>query len=93
MGEWDRVINWWNVMETTFVFTMGACLTLGILLNRKLIAAPNNDAVVRESPAIQTSTPLAIVLVLEGILLIVHVSMLVSSEFIPGSSVSCTAMD
>lgn len=42
-GLWlrlDPFMNWWNWMETTFGGIMGACLGLGLWLNRRLIALP-----------------------------------------------------
>lgn len=41
-GSWwtqaDPLINWWNMMETTFGLTMGAVLGLGLWLHRKRVA-------------------------------------------------------
>ena len=31
----DPLVNWWNVMETTFGEVMGATLGLGLWLNRR----------------------------------------------------------
>ena len=36
----DRVMNWWNMMETTFGALFGAVLALGLWLNRHLIKPP-----------------------------------------------------
>ena len=69
------LINWWNMMETTFGAVMGASLGLGLWLNRKRIkitAIP--DAV---------SMPLPI----EGILLIIHIGLLIAVEFMSFSIV------
>ncbi len=35
LAEADRVINWWNFMETTFGMTLGAALGLGLWLSRR----------------------------------------------------------
>jgi hypothetical protein len=45
LADADKVINWWNFMETTFGATMGATLALGLWLSRHRInagAAPND---------------------------------------------------
>ena len=88
---WDRVMNWWNVMETTFGSVMGACLVIGIILNRQLIAgysANDSGTDSTDEPAVKLgSPPLAVIVLFEGLLLALHLSLLVSSEFIVGSPV------
>ncbi|MCC6508849.1 MAG: hypothetical protein IT423_07065 [Pirellulaceae bacterium] len=105
-GSWqalDRVMNWWNVMETTYGCVMGACLLIGIALNRKLIAGYSEKDTASDSldesyssmhgtspvePTMKVSwPPLVMIVWLEGLLLALHLSLLVSSEFIAGSSV------
>ncbi len=44
----DRVINWWNMMETTFGAIFGLLLGLGLWLNRHLIKAPTPEPEVTE---------------------------------------------
>ncbi len=36
-AKWDPIINWWNLMETTFGLIMGAVIGLGVWFNRALI--------------------------------------------------------
>lgn len=82
--EWDRVINWWNVMETSFGFIMGVCLTLGIALNRNLIAGYSSTSPTLE-PAVPTSAPpFRVAAIFEGLLLAIHVGLLICSELIAG---------
>lgn len=70
-GLWvtlDPVMNWWNWMETTFGAVMGACLGLGLWLNRRHIGRMTEfDAPIKP--------------VIEWALVFVHVTMLVVSEF------------
>jgi len=71
-GIWatlDPTMNWWNWMETTFGAVMGACLGLGLWLNRRHIS-PLTESV---------ETPLKPVI--EWALVCVHVTMLILSEF------------
>lgn len=71
-GIWvtlDPAMNWWNWMETTFGAVMGACLGLGLWLNRRHIC----------SMADTTDAPLKPII--EWVLVFVHVTMLVVSEF------------
>ena len=82
---WDRVINWWNVMETTFGFIMGACLTLGIVLNRRLIAEVDDAEASTATLDQPTEPPRLLLTSLEFLLLALHVGLLVSSELIAGS--------
>ncbi len=46
--RWDPVINWWNMMETTFGLVLGAALGLGLWIHRRSIqpkeAAPDATA-------------------------------------------------
>jgi len=39
----DRVINWWNMMETSFGVIFGAVLALGLWANRHLIKTPEAE--------------------------------------------------
>lgn len=71
-GVWAQlgpVMNWWNWMETTFGAVMGACLGLGLWLNRRRIA-PLNEA---DAPSLKPA--------LEGLLLGVHLPLLLLTEF------------
>ena len=71
-GIWvtlDPSMNWWNWMETTFGTVMGACLGLGLWLNRRHIG-PMSDPV---------DAPLGPVI--EWSLVGIHVTLLVLSEF------------
>ncbi len=86
--EWDRVMNWWNVMETTFGFVMGACLVTGIALNRKLIAGYDAHESADLAEPITAETPQPAATVFEGLLLALHVALLVSAELIAGSPVA-----
>jgi len=63
-------INWWNFMETTFGACMGAALGLGLWLNRRLISLP------------ATEPPATLPVVIELLLLMLHVTLLVSAEFV-----------
>lgn len=72
-GIWenlDNYMNWWNHMETTFGAIMGACLGLGLWLNRNKI----NLAPVDERDEI--------VLPLGILLLAIHIPMLAAVEFL-----------
>jgi hypothetical protein len=71
-GIWvtlNPTMNWWNWMETTFGTVMGACLGLGLWLNRRLIGSMSDPADAPLRP------------VIEWALIGVHVTMLVVSEF------------
>jgi hypothetical protein len=71
-GIWiqlDPIINWWNFMETTFGTVMGATLGLGLWLNRHRISVSYD-----EPPA--TLWPWA-----EILLMLVHVALLIRTEF------------
>ncbi len=71
-AEWaeiDKVINWWNFMETTFGAVMGATLGLGLWLNRRRISSAQDGAPPTFSP------------VIEWLLIIVHCGLLVGTEF------------
>lgn len=68
-GRLDPVMNWWNWMETTFGAVMGACLGLGLWLNRRRIAPLDEPGEPTLKPA------------LEGLLLAVHLPLLVLTEF------------
>lgn len=70
-GFWtqlDPVMNWWNWMETTFGAVMGACLGLGLWLNRHRIAVLRDTQEAPLKPGF------------EWILLGIHVTLLVLSE-------------
>lgn len=71
-GIWirlDPIINWWNFMETTFGTVMGATLGLGVWLNRHRISVAHSEPEV-------TIRPWA-----EILLMIVHITLLISTEF------------
>lgn len=71
-GVWmtiDPVMNWWNWMETTFGTVMGACLGLGLWLNRRQIAGMNESPAATLNPAVEWS------------LIGVHVTLLIIGEF------------
>jgi hypothetical protein len=71
-GLWvqlDPVMNWWNWMETTFGAVMGACLGLGLWLNRRLVAE------MKEPSDATLSVPV------EWLLAGIHVTMLIVGEF------------
>jgi hypothetical protein len=73
-GFWAQLngcMNWWNWMETTFGTVMGACLGLGLWLNRKRIGALDADP----GPSLKPAA--------EWLLLGVHLPLLVLSEFSP----------
>ncbi len=40
LGKIDPIINWWNLMETTFGAVFGAVLGLGLWLNRSRVREP-----------------------------------------------------
>jgi len=62
--------NWWNMMETCFGFVFGAILALGLWLNRSRIAIDQLEPDVSMSPT------------WEAALLMVHLVLLLSSEFL-----------
>lgn len=71
-GFWLRlepVLNWWNMMETTFGAVMGATLGLGLWLNRRRIATLTDP------------TPAVLAPAAEIPLLIVYVTLLLLGEF------------
>ena len=71
-GIWaaiDPTMNWWNWMETTFGAVMGACLGLGLWLNRRAIGDGDDHLNVASRPW------------LEWTLVCVHVALLVVAEF------------
>jgi len=63
------VMNWWNWMETTFGAVMGACLGLGLWLNRSRIASLVGDAETPLKPGV------------EWLLVSVHLPLLLLTEF------------
>ena len=70
-GLWTRLdplMNWWNMMETSFGAIMGGTIGAGLWLNRSRIAPLNPPAV---------SMPAGI----EWLLLTVHISLLIIGEF------------
>lgn len=72
VGVWatlDPVMNWWNWMETTFGAVMGACLALGLWLNRRHVAPLDAAATDPITPGIEWALAAA------------HVTMLVIGEF------------
>jgi hypothetical protein len=71
-GIWvtiDPTMNWWNWMETTFGAVMGACLGLGLWLNRRLIGNLNESVDAPLNP------------VVEWVLVCTHVTLLIVGEF------------
>lgn len=71
-GIWaslDPTMNWWNWMETTFGAVMGACLGLGLWLNRRSIGSLDEQDAVASGPW------------LEWTLVCVHVALLLLGEF------------
>ncbi len=52
MASFDKLINWWNMMETTFGATMGLFLGLGVWLHQNWIAEPRDAASAKHSAAI-----------------------------------------
>ncbi|GMV99558.1 MAG: hypothetical protein AMXMBFR84_06970 [Candidatus Hydrogenedentota bacterium] len=76
-GIWvnlDPHMNWWNWMETTFGFTMGATLGLGAWIHRARIKPEDGGEYL----------PLPV----EWILVAAHVSLLVGAEFLPWRKVA-----
>ena len=69
LADFDKVINWWNFMETTFGLVMGAALGLGLWLNRRRIGALDAPGEVTMKPAAEFG------------LLAVHLSLLCLWEF------------
>lgn len=69
-SEYFRYFNWWNMMETTFGCIFGAVLALGLWLNRRLIEPSGDDKCSIAPPA-------------EIIFLMLHLVLLLSSEFLP----------
>jgi len=65
----DPIINWWNFMETTFGFVMGAVLALGLYLNRARIDSMDEPPPITMRPSV------------EFLLLAIHVPLLVLWEF------------
>lgn len=71
VGLWaqlDPAMNWWNWMETTFGAVMGACLGLGLWLNRKHIGQLVEAQVTIKPP-------------IEWLLVAIHVALLILGEF------------
>lgn len=57
-GFWaqlDPHMNWWNWMETTFGLVMGACLGLGLWVNRSRIASLSQPVAPEFTPAQETA--------------------------------------
>ena len=71
LGSVAGYMNWWNIMETTFGVIMGACLGLGLWLNRRKIAAALN----KDSYADTLPIPM------ELFLIALHITLLVCVEF------------
>lgn len=65
----DKVINWWNFMETTFGAVMGATLGLGLWLNRRRIGSEQGEV------------PSTIPPLFEWLLIVVHCGLLLGTEF------------
>jgi hypothetical protein len=77
-GWWaglDPLINWWNMMETTFGAVMGGTIGLGLWLNRRHIA-------IAKDPNVSLAAPW------EWVLVGVHMVLLTISEFVPVRDVS-----
>ena len=68
-AEWDPLMNWWNMMETTFGAIFGGTLTLGVWLNRhRVLPAESSDRV-------------TISIWIEGLLVVVHTMALLAWNF------------
>jgi hypothetical protein len=65
----DKVINWWNFMETTFGAVMGATLGVGLWLNRRRIGSA------------QDNSPSTIPQAVEWLLIVIHCGLLAGTEF------------
>lgn len=81
-GPWahlDPLINWWNFMETTFGAVFGAILGAGLWFNRSRIA-----------PLAKPPQPIesGLSLWMESTLLLAHVFLLVTSEFVVIDAIS-----
>ncbi len=74
LADADRVINWWNFMETTFGATMGATLALGLWLSRHRIHA---DRAPSDAAPVAQELPRW----MEWVLITVHLVFLVGVEF------------
>ncbi|MBX3412446.1 MAG: hypothetical protein KF708_07150 [Pirellulales bacterium] len=73
-GPWaeiDPLINWWNMMETTFGLVYGAILALGLWLNRHLMRPLETNK----------EEPVELAVGLEWMLLVVHVGAIVAWNF------------
>jgi len=71
LAEIDPLINWWNMMETTFGLIYGATLALGLWLHRHLI----RDLDAKDLEVVELKPGL------EWILVVIHVSALVIWNF------------
>jgi len=71
LARTNGVINWWNMMETTFGATFGAVLAYGVWRNRHHIREPAPEA-----------PPTNWVRVMEGGLLFLYVLLLICWEFL-----------
>lgn len=68
-GEFYKLVNWWNMMETTFGLVWGATLGLVVWLNRHLIHPPAESPSVSLKPAWEVG------------LIVAHIILLLASEF------------
>jgi len=73
-SEYTRYFNWWNMMETSFGAIWGAIMGIGLWFNRHLIHYDETHDEVTVAPT------------LEVLLIVTHVSLLLTSEFaeLPG---------
>ena len=68
-SEYFQYFNWWNMMETTFGMIFGGVLAGGLWLNRGLVRGRQSDEV-------------SIMWPVEIVLLLVHLGLLLGSEFL-----------
>ena len=81
-GWWpgiDPHVNWWNTMETTFGFVLGAAVSLGVWRNRDLVV--HDAAPARSDDAGAASSERTLPSSLEWTGLALHVSALTMAEF------------
>lgn len=74
-------INWWNLMETTFGFVMGATVGLGCWWHRAAIQKHTDSAALEPESSVVVDASKPIPPYLEWILLLVHLRLLVAWNF------------
>lgn len=79
LAKVDPVINWWNMMETSFGAIFGAVLALGLWLNRGRITLPAEPEPVSLSPTA------------EGGLVLLHAAALIAWSFFSVSAFEAVA--